>query len=244
MRNAIYLFFLFCFQTAFAQEPPAKYSDVWMKFNEDPTSESLQKELKQLRKQNPNDPWIFWISGLSVDNPFESEEAIVFYKQAIAADSTFPHAYYNLAVLSDDTTEAGIRETIDLYTKAVTYDKTLGFSWLARSEAYLSLGDYDQALADCESARKCSDYDPQVAERLNLEILWKQGKKEEAFAFVRKTEFTDTMWPLFDEMLGNIYEEMGDHESACTWYRNAAEVYEFVEADPRASIVEKLNGCK
>ncbi len=243
MRSAIFILFLFCIQTAFSQEPPAKYKNVWNKFNEDPTSESLQKELKQLRKQNPNDPWIFWISGLSVDTPYSTEEAAGFYKQAIAADSTFPHAYYNLAALSQDTTEAGIRETIELYTKAVAYDNNHGFAYYARAEAYFSLGEYELAVADLRRACKSPDFDIESADRLELEILWKQGKKEEAFAFVRKTNFTDSMWPLFDELLGDIYVEMGDHANACIWYRGAADVYEFVGEDAPANIVAKLKGC-
>lgn len=61
-----------------------------------------------------------------------SDEAAVFCRKAIAVDPTSPHAYYNLAITIDDTTEKARREVIELFTKAVTHDPTLGSAFLGR----------------------------------------------------------------------------------------------------------------
>jgi tetratricopeptide (TPR) repeat protein len=240
MRNYLLIAILLCVQPLFAQNPPEKYTDIWMEIGPGGNT-SVEKKLAKLRKQNPNDPWIYWISGINCNN----EQAAVFYKQAIAIDSTFPHAYFHLAILNEETTEAALNETIDLYTKAVTYDSTLGYAYLYRGEAYLELGQYDKAVADCELSRKCEDMFQLEVDRVELEILWKQGKKEEAYALARKTNFDDGMWPTdFEILLGTLYTEIGDRESACAAYRRAEVPYRIREEEIPEEIQKGLNKCK
>jgi tetratricopeptide (TPR) repeat protein len=247
MRNCLLLALLFCCQLVLAQDPPEKYARIWEKINTNPGSSSVQKELKKLRQDNPSDPWIYWISGLTCNPVNGQEEAAAFYRQAIAADSTFPHAYYNLAMTIEADNERAYREVIALQTKAVTYDPTLGFAFLGRGEAYAALGEYDAALADCEQARNCPDFDPLQADAFQLEILWKQHKKQEAFELVRKVNFNDgmMMWGTdFDLLLAAIYEEMGDQKSACTCYHNAAEPFEMMGEEIPVEIKNGLKKCK
>jgi tetratricopeptide (TPR) repeat protein len=246
MRTYLIIAVLLCLQQVFAQDPPAKYQDIWMQINMDPEgSAPIRQKLEQLRKENPKDPWIFWISGISCNPITGKAEAAVFYRQAIAADPTFPHAYYNLASLNEDTSEAALRETIELYTKAVTYDQSLGFAYLSRGDAYFQLGEYDLALADCGLARKCSDFDPLAADALELEILWAQHKKKEAYALIRQADFNAGMWGTdFDLLRASIFEDMGDHAGACACYQKAAEIYEMMEEELPVKIAEGLKGCK
>jgi len=245
MRNYLLIVLLFCFQHVFAQDPPEKYAQIWTKVNQmEPGSSSVLKELKKLRKENPSDPWIYWISGINCNPVIGQEEAALFYRQAIAADSTFPHAYYNLASTIDDTSEIGSREKIDLYTKAVTYDPNLGFAYLGRANAYFQLGDYDAAWADCELSRKYMEYDMHQSDALQLQILWKQNKKQEALELVKKVPFNEGMWGThFNLLLASIYEEIGDLKNACFSYRNAAEPFEMMGEEIPVEIKNGLKKC-
>lgn len=247
MRHSLLILLLFCVQQAVAQDPPEKYSAIWDKVNSmDPGSPAIQKELKKLRKENPSDPWIFWISGLTCNPVNGQEEAAAFYQQAIAADSTFPHAYYNLAQTFGEESESDLKERVKLFTKAVTYDQSLGFAFLGRGQAYLQLGNYDAALADCDNARSCEDFDLLQADALQLEVLWKQGKKEEAFYLLGKSDFSGGgMWGTdFELLLAAIYTESGDLENACGCYRRAAEPYEMMGEELPAEIQKGLEKCK
>lgn len=243
MRHYLFIVLLLCVQPAFAQEPPKKYQEIWSQVNmSEPGSKSVLKELEKLREKNPSDPWIYWISGIYCD-PI-SDEAAAFYRKAIAVDPTFPHAYYNLATTIDDTTEKAYREMIELYTKAVTYDPTLGFAFLYRGQAYLSLGDYDAAMADCQRARKCPDMDPLQTDMLQLQILWKQNRKQEVLDLVRGIDFSNGFWGPDDELLlAALYEEIGDKQKACTCYRNAAEPYEIMGEDVPEKVTNGLKKC-
>ncbi|MES2555863.1 MAG: hypothetical protein V4604_06925 [Bacteroidota bacterium] len=246
MRSYLFIALLFCFQHAFAQDPPEKFMLIWTLVNtSEPADPSVLAELKNIREENPSDPWIFWISGIYCNPVNGQEEAAAFYKQAIVADSTFPHAYYNLAQTIDDNNENGWRERIGLYTKAVTYDPSLGYSFHARGEAYFELGDYKNAMADCDSARKCYDFDPMLGDALELKILWKQNKKQEAFALAREANFNEGMWGTdFDILLAAVYTEMGDQKRACLCYHRAAEPYEMMGEKLPAEIKKGLKKCK
>lgn len=248
MRQLLLTVALICVNSIFSQEPPAKYQSIWTKVHENPEgSKSVAKELNKLREQNPNDPWIHWISGISCNPVIGKEEAETHFRQAIAADSTFPHAYFSLATTIEGSEEAVLREKIDLYTKAVKYDKSLGFAWLYRGQTWMELGQYENAMADAEQARKLIDHDPLAADALVLEVLWKQGKKQEAFALVRKVDFNEGMAiydTTFDLMLAGIFEEMGDSKGACSCYRRAAEPYEMMEEEIPVDIAKGLKNCK
>ncbi len=246
MHHYLFIFLLLCLQPAFAQDPPEKYQQIWSKVNmSEPGSKSVSKELKKLREKNPSDPWIYWISGISCNPVVGNDEAAAFYREAIAVDPAFPYAYYNLATTIDDTTEKARRERIELYTKAVTYDPSLGFAFLYRGQDYLDLKEYEAAMADCENARKCPDMDPMQASMLQLQILWKQNKKQEAIDLLRKSDISNGMLGTDDLLLlAALYEEIGDEPKACTCYRNAAEPYEMMGEDIPAKIANGLKKCK
>lgn len=246
MRNYLLIALLFCLQNTFAQDPPEKFLLIWdLVTSSQPGEPAVLKELEKIRKENPSDPWIYWISGIYCNPVTGTEEAADFYKQAIVADSTFPHAYYNLSQTIDASNESGLQEQIELLSKAVKYDPNLGFSFLARGVAYFDLGDYENALADCNRARTCEDYDPIQSDALELKILWKQNKKQEAFDLARKVDFNEGMWGTdFDIMLAGIYLEMGDQKSACDYYRRAAEPFEMMGEDLPSEIKKGLKKCK
>ncbi len=246
MRQSFLLAFLLSIQSLFAQDPPEKYQKIWSEINmSEPGSKSVLKELEKLRKQNPSDPWVYWISGINCNPVIGQDEAAAFYRQAIAVDPTFPHAYYNLAQTIEDTTEKARREVIALYTKAVTYDPTLGFAFLGRGEAYLDLKEYDAAMADCKQARKSPNMDFMAVDMLELQILWEQKKKQEALDFLRETDLYNGIWGTDDGiLLAQLYEEIGDKRKACVCYHNAAEPYEMMGEELPEEIAKGLKKCK
>lgn len=246
MRNNLFIIFLFCLQTVFAQDPPEKYQEIWSQVNmSEPGSGSVLKELKTLREKNPNDPWIYWISGIYCNPVTGQDEAAAFYRQAITVDPKFPYAYYNLASTIDDTTEEACREKIELYSKAIEFDPTHGFALLSRGQTYLDLNEYEAAMADCERARKCPDIDVLQVEMLQLQILWKQNKKQEALDLIRKVDFSEGFWGTDDELLlAALYTEIGDKQKACVCYRNAAEPYEMMGEEMPEEIAKGLKKCK
>lgn len=245
MQHYLFILLLFFVQSTFSQNPPEKYQEIWEQVNmSEPGSKSVLKDLKTLREKNPSDPWIYWISGINCNPVNGQDEAAAFYRQAIAADSTFPHAYYNLASIIEDTTEKARQEAIYLYTKAVKYDPTLGFAFLARGYIYLEMMVYDAAMADCERSRKCPDMDPLQVDMLQLQIFLKQNKKQEAMNLIHKVDFSNGIWGTNDELLlANLYEEIGDLEKACFCYRNAAEPYEMMGDELPEKISNGLKKC-
>lgn len=218
-----------------AQDVPEKYSEIWDAVTGDSDPSSVKKQLEILRTQNPNDPWIFWISGIASNPVLEVEQACEYYRAAIAADSTFPHAYYNLAQNLPDSTVEQKNELIRLFTKTIQYGPNLGFAFLGRGDVYFEMGNYDLALKDAKSALKINDFDKIQGERLKLEIFWKLGKKQEAFDLVRKNDFNVDMWSIeFELVLASVFEEMGDQKQACDCYFRVSSLYElFNEAVPQ-----------
>lgn len=244
-HNLIIILLLFCTQTVFSQDPPEKYQSIWHEINQsEPGSKSVLKELKSLREKNPSDPWIYWISGINCNPVTGQEQAAAFFRKAIEVDPTFPHAYYNLASTINDTNEEALREKIELYTKAVMYDPTLGFAFLGRGQAYLDLKEYDAAMSDCERSRKCPDMDIISVNMLQLHILWMQNKKQEALNLLRSVDLSEGFWGTDDQLLlASLYEEIGDKQRACTCYRNAAEPYEMMGEELPEKIRNGLIKC-
>jgi tetratricopeptide (TPR) repeat protein len=228
-----------------AQDVPEKYEEIWDAVNGDSDPNAVKKQLEILRIQNPTDPWIFWISGIACNPVVEVEQACTYYRGAIAADSTFPHAYYNLAHSLPDSTSDQQLELIRLFSKAVQYSPDLGFAFLGRGDVYFEMGNYDLALKDAESALKIKDFDKIQGERLKLEVLWKLGKKQEAFNLVRKNDFNVDMWGIeFELVLAPIFEEMGDQKQACDCYFRVSSMYELFDQVLPLEIEQGVKKCR
>ena len=243
MRLCLFALLIFYSSVLFSQEVPEKYNVIWLKVNENPEgSASVQNELKKLRKKNPNDPWIFWISGISCNPVTGQQEAEEFFRKAIKINPAFPHAYYSLAMTLHVTDPSSTSEVIDLLTKSIQYNPYMGFNYLERAKIYLDLGNYDSARRDTQKARESKEVNPVDTYEIDLEALWKQNKKEEAFDLARKTDFVNsTSGPSLVAAL--VYSEMGEQAKACQIYRNIAEDFSLFDIKLPETIENGLKKC-
>lgn len=236
---------LFLFNLSFGQEVPEKFSTIWDAVNSGENQKTVESKLEELRIKHSKDPWIYWISGIACNPITEVDKASIFFKKAIEVDSTFPHAYFNLAQISPDSTVELQNDLLRLYSKAIQFDPTLGFAFLGRGDVYFQLQQYDLALKDAENAIKTPEFDRIQAERLRVEIFWKLNKKEEAFKIVRKNDFNLEMWGTeFELVLASVFTEMGDLKQACDCYFRVSSMYDLFGEEPPLEIKEGLKKCK
>jgi len=251
MRQLIAIICLFSFQFIFAQEVPENYQDLHMRINESP-GKSVDKELEKLRKSNPFDPWVFWLSAINCKSEAISEKTVsqtcsdAYYIHAIAVDSTFSPAYYNLGLNYYYADNEKDTEALQLFTKAIQYNPNDCYSYLFRGKVNLRLKNYDRAMADYENVKACPDMFKWVIDQFLVEILYAQGKKAEVYQAIREARFADELGfgeDDFQLLLGALYEEMGEQENACKCYRNVKDMFEMIGMEVPKELEEKVNKC-
>ena len=252
MKPLLTVLFLSFVLTSNAQDVPEKYHDLQARINEAP-GKSVDKELAKLRKSEPDDPWVFWLSGLNCRSVVLKggkviyDEQANFYRKAIAIDSTFFPAYYNLGLLHFDYNPDSLNAAIGLFSKTIQYNPNHCYAYLDRGKAYLKLANYDAAYADYKAAAACPSLYKWGIDQLLVEILHAQGRTEEVYEAVRQASFIEN-FGFEDEdfllVLGSIYTEMGEPENACACYRHIEEMYQMIDAEISAEVEEKLAGCK
>ncbi|WP_294677170.1 hypothetical protein [uncultured Fluviicola sp.] len=213
---------------SFAQEPPEKYQKIWNDINEGDGSYA-QKELKKIIKTNPKDPWPYWLMGISF-NPYQDQEASAYYEQAIAADSTFAPAYYNLGscLQSDSVNYPRVEK---LYSKAIELEPNDNHHYIARASLYEDWKKYDQAIKDCKIAKLIEPADCYFANKIIIQSLYAQGKMDDLRIFLKLNDPNAGGGPPDGEyqfFLGGLYEGWGEPEKACPFYQQAVEDTEFM----------------
>lgn len=236
--------FILCSCVLFAQDPPEKYQKIWEEINEgDP--KTAKKQLSKSLKNNPTDPWLYWMSGILIDHGEDQGDAKAFYEKALAVDSTFGPAYYNLASLLDDDSDTD--KKIELLSKAIKFYPQNGFSYVSRGELYLKKGLYELAMADAESSKKSELIDPMATDGLIIEILYAQKKTGELHDFVKSGNYADaaSMWYSSTlDILISVYEELNQLENVCKICKSIQEEYSMLGVPVPESIAEKLKKCK
>jgi tetratricopeptide (TPR) repeat protein len=212
---------------SFAQDPPEKYRKIWNEINEgDPAK--AQKELKKILKTKPKDPWPYWLMGISF-NPYQDKEASAYYEQAIAADSTFAPAYYNLAG-SLESNAANFPRIEKLYSKAIELAKE-SYYYVARASLYQDWKKYDLAIIDCKAAKLIEPENCYFANQIIIQSLYAQGKMDDLKIFLNLNDPNAGGGPPDGEyhfFLGGLYEGWGEPEKACAFYLQAVEDTEFM----------------
>lgn len=244
MKTTLTIIAFICSCVLFAQDPPKKYQKIWDEINEgDP--KTAKKQLSKSLKNNPTDPWLYWMSGILIDQGDDQGDAKAFYEKALAVDSTFGPAYYNLASLLDDDSDTD--KKIELLSKAIKFYPQNGFSYVSRGELYLKKGLYELAMADAESAKKCELIDLSAIDGLIIEVLHAQGKTRELHSFVKSGNYSDVyhMWNSSTiDILINVYEELNQPENVCQICKSIQEEYSMLGVPVPESIAEKLKKCK
>ena len=213
---------------SFAQDPPEKYQKIWNEINEGDVAKA-QKELKKILKTKPKDPWPYWLMGQSFFlDPENNSEQSKYFEQAIAADSTFAPAYYNLAgsLKSDSVNFPRIEK---LYNKAIELDKE-SYYYVARASLYQDWKKYDLAIKDCKSAKLIEPEDCYFANQIIIRSLYDQGKIDELKQFLKSNDPNNGGGPPEGEyqfFLGELYESWGEPQKACPYFKQAVEDTEF-----------------
>lgn len=244
MKTTLTIIAFICSCVLFAQDPPEKYQQIWNEVNEG-DSKVAKKKLSKLLKNNPNDPWLYWMSGILIDHGGDQSDAKTFYEKALAVDSTFGPAYYNLASLLDSDSHTD--KKIELLSKAIKFYPQNGFSHISRGELYLKKGLFDLAMADAESAKKCELIDPIAVDGLIIEILYAQKKTKELQSFVKSGNYADTgsMWGMNTlDILIKVYEELNQPENICKVCKSIQQDYDIIGIPIPETISEKLKNCK
>lgn len=213
---------------SFAQVPPDKYQKIWNDMNEGDGSYA-QKELKKIIKTNPKDPWPYWLMGISL-NPYQDQEASVYFEQAIAADSTFAPGYYNLgSCLESDP--ANYPRVEKLYTKAIELEPNNNYNYIARGGLYKDWKKYDLAIKDCKTAKLIEPGACYFANQIIIKSLYAQENMNDLKTFLKLNDPNNGGGPPegdYQFFLGELYEGWGEPEKACPYYKQAVEDTEFM----------------
>lgn len=244
MKILVFFFLLMSFGNLFSQDVPAKYEAVWERIIEDYGDVSLKNELELLRKQNPNDPLIYWMSGIYCNPVTEKSDAIIFFTKAIEVDSTFPHAYFNLAQELEHETVKQIETKIKLLTKGLQLG-CMEYGYIVRGQMYLLQKEYELALADSKAAFDSEDCDPLDAIVLLVQILDAQGNADAIYEILSEVDFSEGIFGTdFELFLAKKYVEMDDLETACYWFLSASEFFIETEQEIPNEIQQGLDACK
>jgi tetratricopeptide (TPR) repeat protein len=245
MKTTLTIIICFLFSgILFSQEVPAKYQKLWQEINES-DEEAAQKKVLKLLKKDPQDPWLNWMMGESY-TLYDTEKAKEYFEKTIELDSTIGPAYYSLAGMLDDSLD--IDQKIGLYSKAIKFDPSFGFSNINRGELYLKKGRSDLAMLDAEAAKKCEFTELIIVDALIIEILNAEGKTKELHALVKNGEYSDKAF-LWDQstidIVIRVYEELNQPEDVCKICRMIQQELSMFEKDPPPNIQEKIkNNCK
>lgn len=213
---------------SFAQDPPEKYQKIWHEINEGDT-ESALKELKKIIKTKPKDPWPYWMMGISLHSEESQSEICGYFEQAIAADSTFAPAYFNLAT-NLDYDSLNYQRAEKLYTKAIQLGGE-NFYYTSRGDLYLRQKKYDLAIKDAKSAKLIESQDCYFANQIIIKSLYGQGKTADLKMFLKLNDPNDGGGPPeaeYQYFLGELYESWGEPTKACPYFRQAVADTEFM----------------
>lgn len=252
MRLILTIICLFSFQLLNAQELPEKYQDLKSRINETP-GKAVDKELEKLRIAEPKDPWVFWLSAINCryvilkGGKVTYNQEAAYYRKAFSIDPTFCPAYYNLGLLHFNYTEDSLSAAIDLFSKVLENCPDHGYAAVFRGKAHLKQEQFDLAMVDYELTKLSPDMEESTIDtELLIEILYKQGKKEELYQLMRSIDLEEHLGFREDDftlMMGNIYEEMGEQDNACKCYRNVEELYNMISTEAPKEVQERLKKC-
>lgn len=214
---------------SFAQNPPAKYEKIWNGINGD-DPEGGRKELMKIIKTKPKDPWPYWMMGIALSHMQSNDDECTYYEQAIAVDSAFTPAYYNLGSCLERI-PANFPRIEKLYNKAIELEPDDNHHYIARASLYQDWQKYDQAIKDCKMAKLIESQDCYFANQIIIQSLYAQGKMDDLKIFLRLNDPNNGGGPPDGEyqfFLGELYENWGEPQKACPYFKQAVEDTEFM----------------
>lgn len=214
---------------SFSQNPPDKYQKIWNDINGDDPANG-RKELQKIIKTKPKDPWPYWMMGIALSRMQSDEDECGYYEQAIAADSSFTPAYYNLGSCLQSN-PANYPRVEKLFNKTIELDPNDNTNYVARASLYLDWKKYDLAIKDAKTAKLIELADCYFANQIIIKSLYAQGKMDDLKLFLKLNDPNDGGGPPDGEyqfFLGELYEGWGEPKKACPYFQQAVADTEFM----------------
>ncbi len=227
-----------------AQVMPDKFVELQYKLDEVPFKEK-RKLIKQAMKENPNEPWYYWMLANTYEFEDDTKNVVKNYEKSIELDSKFAAGHASLAryLYGNDSTQ--LDKALMHINKAISLEPKTDYFHVDRATIYLMKKEYDLAIKNANMELNLPDSDPYPAYEVIITALYAQKKQTELTSFLKKTDVSQGYFgPAFAMLLGGLYEKMSDIEKACNCYRMAAEPYEMMEEKVPANIELKLKNCK
>ena len=193
--------------------------------------------IQHLINDFPNEPLLFNISGACYSEIGPIESAINSFEKAIALDSGYAEAHYNLGVAFQRTNELG--SAVDCYEKAITIKhaypsahNNLGLIMLEQSQLDLAVKSFEWAVA----------YSPEYAEAYNnLGSAFQQlNQFDLAKEQYKKAVSINQNYALAFNNLGNVCKTLGFPNEALNHYEKAIAIKgDFAEAHFNLSGIKK-----
>lgn len=223
---------------------PDKFVEFQYKLDELPFNEKF-KLLKKAIKENPNEPWYYWMLASTYSLKEDGKNAIKNYEKSIELDSKFTAGHASLARFLTDYDSTQLDKALMHINKAIALEPKTDHFHIDRANIYLKKKDYDLAIKNANMELNLPDPDPYPAYEVIVNALYAQKKQSELTTFLKKTDMSRGYYGTdFAMLLGSLYEKMKDYEKACNCYRMAAEPYEMMEEKIPANIELKLKNCK
>jgi tetratricopeptide (TPR) repeat protein len=223
---------------------PDKFVEFQYKLDELPFKEKF-KLLKKAIKENPNEPWYYWMLASTYSLKEDGKNAIKNYEKSIEMDSKFAAGYASLARFLTDYDSTQLDKALIHINKAIALEPKTENFYIDRANIYLKKKEYDLAIKNANIALNLPEPDHYSAYEVIVNALYAQKKQSELTTFLKKTDMSRGYYGTnFAMLLGSLYEKMKDYEKACNCYRMAAEPYEMMEEKIPANIELKLKNCK
>jgi tetratricopeptide (TPR) repeat protein len=180
--------------------------------------------LTAAQRRYPSDFWLNTNSGTALFRADRLDEAIGYYRVALALRPAASAAYNNLGTVLNQ--KGRVDEAIVEYHKALEFDPKNVGAQINLAEALRVKGRVDEAITDLKRA---IEFDPRIARaHYNLgHALWNKGRADEAIAEYYKAIELDPEDVTTHNRVGNALWIKGRVDGAIAEYRRA------IELDPK-----------
>jgi tetratricopeptide (TPR) repeat protein len=246
MKKILFLLILVFASTVSAQSLSEEYAAImndlmYMKYKQ------KFKHLDKVFKDNPNDPWYYWMKADIYALGEKDKETRACYEKAISLDSTFAAGYGSYARYLVNNVDGDFEKAVELSTKAIELDRTEFYYYIDRAEAYLKLKKYDEALSDAFFYIDQDGVFVFVGQMVLINCYIEQNDQEklkELLMSFAVNEIDFMAGPDLAIRIGDYYLSYGDQERACGAFRVAAENYDMLGGKAPDDFQEKLNKCE
>ncbi len=205
------------------------------------------KHLDKMFKDNPNDPWYYWMKADVYGMEGDDANARLCYEKSVEVDPKFAAGYGSYARYLVNNVVGDFEKAVELSTKAIELDQTEFYYYIDRAEAYLKLKKYDEALSDAFFYMDQDGVFRFVGQIVVINCYIEQNDQEKLKELLMSfgvNEIDFMAGPVLATTIGNYYLTYGDQERACGAFLVAAENYDLLGGELPDDLQEKLKKCE